>query len=148
VVFDFDALGAEGRDGDDFGGEGGGAAGAVGIGLAHLEEAGIDGLESDVFVELFGAFAFEDDARDAGGAVPDGEIANERATGEGEDVVAFGDGRDVAGEDLAHEDAGVAAIDVDVDGHFVHGEDGGIRGLFGVGNQGPHVGEQAGCEDK
>ena len=39
-----------------------------------FEEAGIDGLQAGVVVDLLGAFAFEDDGWDADGAVPDGEV--------------------------------------------------------------------------
>ena len=58
--------------------------------------------------------------------VPGGEIGNGSVTGKSKYVVPFLDSAGVIGEDLAHEDAGVAVVDANGDFHFFERKDRGI----------------------
>jgi len=119
LILDFEALGAVRANGHDFRGENGAASGFVEIALALLQQTGIDGLHLGLLVDFGGAAALENHAGDARDVVPDGEIGDERPAGESEDVGSFLNVAAMAAEDLAHGDAGVAVIDVNIDEHFV-----------------------------
>ena len=81
-------------------------------------------------------------------AVPDGEIGNRGLTGERENVVAFLDSAGVIGENLAHEDAGVAVVDANGDFHFFERQDRGIRLLLIARYENARVSKQQGRSEK
>ena len=118
------------------------STGFVYVALAHLEQAGIQRLHANVGVDFFRALALQDHAGNACDVVPHGEIGDQSAAGESEDVVSFERRCGVIRKDLSHADASVAVIDHDVDRHFIERQP--LRfGLLGVGrNQhagvGPH----------
>ncbi len=149
LIFHFEALGSEGVNRDDFRGENGTSAGFIQIALALLEKAGIDGLRFGLLINLFGAAAFQDDAGNASDIVPDGEIGDDGASGQSEDVSSFKRSVLVIRKNLARGDAGVAVIDADVDGHLFQREPSGVRLLFIAGEEEAGIGERhAGEKEK
>ena len=118
LVFQFHALGTERRDGDDMRAEDSGAIHLVGIALAHLQQARIDGLHLRQVVNFSRLFTLQNHAWDAGNAVPDGETGNQRAAGKSERVVSFQHGVAVAGEDLPRLHTRVMIVDANTNVHL------------------------------
>jgi len=140
VVADLEALGSERRNGHDARAEDVAAHGFAGLALALLEQAGIDGLPAQAVVDLFGAPAFDDDARDAGHVIPDGEIGDQAARRQRENIVAFEHVAGVVAEDLPYRNAGVAIIDEDVHDHLIEGEHGRIGLVVAFGEEHAAIG--------
>ncbi len=118
LIFQFHALGSERRDGHDMRAEDSGAIHLVGIALAHLQQARIDGLHLRHVVNFGCLLTLQDDAGDAGYSVPDGEVGNQRAAGKRKRVVPFQHGAAVACEDLAGLHARVMIVDADANVHL------------------------------
>src|SRR5215469_8565982 len=130
VIFDLEPLGSERGDRNNLGAENRRALCFFGATLPHLEQTGINPLLPELVINLLSALTLKDDCRNACRTVPGGEIRNGGTAGKRKDVVPFLDQAGVVRKNLAHEDAGVAVIDSNVDLHLFEREHPRIRLLF------------------
>ena len=118
VVFDFEPLGPVRGNRYDAGAEFGSAARLVGASVSDLQEAGIDRLPLQIVIDVAGTAPLHDHTGNARDVIPNGEIGDDRAHRQRENISPLGNQRRVVGEDLPDADAGVAVIDANVDLHL------------------------------
>src|SRR5215469_8237923 len=119
VIFNLEPLGSERGDRNNLGAEHSRALGFFGATLPHLQQTGVNALLPELVINLLRALTFKNDRRNTGRTIPGGEIRNGGVAGKRKDVIPFLDSSRVVRKNLAHEDAGVAVIDSNIDLHFL-----------------------------
>ena len=109
--------------------------------FALLEQPGIDRLVFQFLINRLGAFSLQDHRRDAHRAIPHRKIGDLRAAGQRNDVVPFLGPACMVCEDLPDPHPRIAVVDVDLNFHLGHRQDGRIRRFFVRGNEHAAIGK-------